>query len=133
MADAAAREEFLKSNRFCVLGTLRKDGRARLSPMLYLYEDGRILISTTHSRGGGKTAKRDPRVTVCIINPANTQQYVTIYGRVEVIEDEAASIRMFGMFSGGVLEGDALVAARMRIAEEGRIVLRVTPEEFFPQ
>jgi PPOX class probable F420-dependent enzyme len=116
-----------------VLGTVRKDGRARLSPMLYVYADGMILISTTHSRGGGKTAKRDPRVTVCVINPENTQQYLTIYGRAEVIEDEAASIRLFGAFRGTVLEGEALAAARTRIAEEGRIVLRITPEEYFPR
>ncbi len=133
MPDAAGREAFLAANRFCVLGTLRKDGRARLSPMMYVYEAGTILISTTRVRGGGKTAKRDPRVTVCIFNPANTQEYVTVYGRVEIDEAEAASIALFSTFAGGTLTGDALAATRKRIADEGRIVLRITPEEFFPR
>ena len=51
MSVESVREEFLASNRFCVLGTLRKDGRARLSPMAYVYDNGTIYISTTRTRG----------------------------------------------------------------------------------
>ncbi len=133
MPDSAARNELLANNRLCVLGTIRKDGRPRLSPMLYRYEDGQILISTTRTRGGGRTARRDPRVTVCVINPQNTQEYLTVYGSAEVIEDEAASLRLFGTFRGHELQGEELEAARKRITEEGRIVLRITPHEFFPR
>lgn len=133
MAEASDRERFLADNRFCVLGTVRKNGWPRLSPMIYKYEDGKILISTTRTRGGGRTARRDPHVTVCIVNTQNTQEYVTVYGTAEVIEDEAASIRLFGHFRGHELEGEELDAARKRIVDEGRIVLRITPEEFFPR
>lgn len=126
---------FLAANRNCVLGTLRADGRARLSPMVYLYDAGTILISTTTTRGGGRTAKRDPRVTVCAWDLVNPMQYLTVYGRADVVEDEAATLRLFSMFSNGgkPLEGDALAKAKQRIVDEGRIVLRITPEEFFPR
>jgi PPOX class probable F420-dependent enzyme len=127
------REEFLKQNRFCVLGTVRRDGRPRLSPMQCAYHEGRIYISTTRTRGGGKNAKRDPRVTVCVVNPASTGDYVTVYGRVEVLEDEADSVWLFSLFRGEPLEGEPLARARQRIAGEGRVVLRITPEEFFPR
>ena len=133
MAEPKDHAAFLAANRFCVLGTLRADGRARLSPMIYVWDDGNILISTTRTRGGGRTAKRDPRVTVCVIDLQNTQRYLTVYGSAEVVEDEALSLRIFAAFSGQPLEGDALAAAKRRIADEGRIVLRVTPQEFFPR
>lgn len=133
MAEPHEHAEFLAANRFCVLGTLRADGRARLSPMIYIWEDGKILISTTRTRGGGRTAKRDPRVTVCVIDLQNTQHYLTVYGSAEVVEDEAISLRIFAAFSRQALEGDALAAAKQRIADEGRIVLRITPQEYFPR
>ncbi|HEY7295856.1 MAG TPA: TIGR03618 family F420-dependent PPOX class oxidoreductase [Dehalococcoidia bacterium] len=133
MPDAAGREEFLARNRFCVLGTLRKDGRARLSPMAYKYEDGKILISTTRTRGGGRTAKADPRVTVCIFDPAHTREYLTVYGRAEVYEDEATTLRIFEMFRNRKLEGAELEATREEIHRDGRVIVRITPEEFYPR
>jgi len=132
MPDAATREAFLAKNHFCVLGTLRQDGRARLSPMAYLYEDGKIYITTTRKRGGGRTARREPRVTVCVFDPTLTREYLTVYGRAEVYEDEAMTLRLFGMFRGGPLEGEALATARAEIVRDGRVMLRITPEEFFP-
>lgn len=114
-----------------MLGTLRKDGRARLSPMAYVYDGGIISISTTHSRGGGRTAKRDPRVTVCCFDPQSTGEYLTVYGRAEILTEEADSLALFGKMRGHTLEGDELAAAKQRIAEEGRLVLRITPDEYF--
>ncbi len=133
MPDAAGRAAFLAQNRFCVLGTLRKDGRARLSPMAYMYEGGTIFISTTRTRGGGRTAKADPRVTVCIINLQNRGEYLTVYGRTEVYEDEAMTLRLFEMFRNRKLEGAELEAAREEIHRDGRVILRITPEEFYPR
>jgi PPOX class probable F420-dependent enzyme len=124
---------FLAANRFCVLGTLRRDGRARLSPMGYVYEDGNILISTTRSRGAGRTARREPRVTVCVFDPANTGKYLTAYGTAEVVEDEALTIKIFSQFRGHALAGDELTDLRAMIAREGRVVLVITPNEFFPR
>ncbi|MHB8573720.1 MAG: pyridoxamine 5'-phosphate oxidase family protein [Dehalococcoidia bacterium] len=131
MATDAIRDEFLKKNRFCVLGTIRKDGRARLSPMAYVYDDGVLLVSTTRSRGGGKTAKRDPRVTPCCFDPAKTGEYITVYGKAEILETEADSLDLFGKMRGRILEGDELAAAKKRIADEGRIVLRVMADDYY--
>jgi PPOX class probable F420-dependent enzyme len=125
------REEFLTRTRFCVLGTLRKDGRARLSPMAYVYENGVLSISTTRTRGGGRTAKRDPRVTVCCFDPQKTGEYVTVYGRAQILESEADSVELLGKIQGRSLQGEALEAVKRRIADEGRIVLRITPDEYF--
>ena len=131
MATDQIREEFLARNRFCVLGTIRKDGRPRLSPMAYVYEDGRLLISTTRARGGGRTAQRDPRVTVCCFDPQRTGEFITVYGRTEIVEDEAASVALYSRLFGRELVGEELAATKRRIQAEGRIVLRITPEEYF--
>lgn len=133
MAEPSDHAAFIAANRFCVLGTLRKDGRARLSPMSYIWQDGTILISTMRTRGGGRTATRDGRVTVCVIDLQDTRRYLTIYGSAEVVTDEALSLRIFSAFAGKELEGDALAAAQRRIADEGRVVLRITPREYYPR
>jgi PPOX class probable F420-dependent enzyme len=131
MASDAEREAFLKSNRFCVLATLRRDGRARLSPMAYAYDDGEILITTRSSRAGAITARRDPRVTVCCFNPEQRRPYVSVTGKAVVVKDEALFLKLTSLTRGRELSEEELVAARKRYVDEGRVVLRVTPEEFF--
>jgi hypothetical protein len=49
-----------------------------------------------------------------------------------VYADEATTLRVFARFRGHTLEGDELATARDQIAREGRVILRITPEEFFP-
>lgn len=133
MPEPAEHDAFLAANRFCVLGTLRRDGRARLSPMGYQFKDGQILISTTRTRGAGRTTRRDPRVTVCVFDPSQTGKYLTVYGTAKVVEDEAMTLAIFAHFRGRELAGDELAELRAMIAREGRVVLVVTPEEFYPR
>jgi PPOX class probable F420-dependent enzyme len=131
MASDAEREAFLKSNRFCVLATLRRDGRARLSPMASAYDGGEILITTRSSRAGAITARRDPRVTVCCFNPELRRPYVSVTGKAVVVQDEALFLKLTSLIRGRELDDEELTAARKRYVDEGRVVLRITPEELF--
>ena len=131
MATDADREAFLKANRFCILATLRRDGRARLSPMGYAYDDGTLLITTRNSRAGAITARRDPRVTVCCFNPERRRPYVNVTGRAEVIKDEDLFMRLAELGRGRPLTDDERAEQHKRYVDEDRVVLRITPEEFF--
>jgi PPOX class probable F420-dependent enzyme len=131
MVDEAQRDAFLSATHFCILGTLRRDGRARLSPMAYGYEDGKILISTMKTRGGAITARRDPRVTVCCFSPEKRGDYVNAYGRAELVEDEAIFLRLAQLIHGRELDAEEVVQQKRRFVEEKRVVLRITPDEWF--
>jgi PPOX class probable F420-dependent enzyme len=129
MATDAEREAFLKANRFCVLGTLRRDGRARLSPMSYGYDGGKLYITTAGSRFGAVTARRDPRVTVCCFNPDQRRPYITVTGTAEVISDEELFLKVQSYIRGRELTPDEVAKERQRFADEHRVVLRITPDE----
>ncbi|HTE86479.1 MAG TPA: TIGR03618 family F420-dependent PPOX class oxidoreductase [Dehalococcoidia bacterium] len=131
MATDSDRQAFLKANRFCILGTLRRDGRARLSPMSYGYDDGKLYITTRATRAGALTAKRDPRVTVCCFNPDQRRPYVSVTGRAEIISDEALFVNVQQLIRGRELSEDDVAKERRRFADEGRVILRITPEEMF--
>lgn len=131
MATDAEREAFLKANRFCILATLRRDGRARLSPMGYAYDDGKLLITTRSDRAGAITTRRDPRVTVCCFNPEKRRPYVNVTGRAEVIKDEDLFMRLAQLSRGRDLTEEERAEQHKRYVDEGRVVLRITPEEYF--
>jgi PPOX class probable F420-dependent enzyme len=129
MATDAEREAFLKANRFCILGTLRRDGRARLSPMSYGWDSGKLYITTRSDRFGAVTARRDPRVTVCCFNPDQRRPYVNVTGTAEVISDEDLFVKVQGYIRGRELTSDEIAKERQRFADEHRVVLRITPVE----
>jgi PPOX class probable F420-dependent enzyme len=131
MASDSEREALLSANHFCVLATLRRDGRARLSPMSYAYDDGKILITTRKTRAGAITARRDPRVTVCCFDPDKRRPYVNVTGKAEVIQDEALFLRHARIVRGRELSDQELADAKRRYVEEERVVLRITPDELF--
>jgi PPOX class probable F420-dependent enzyme len=131
MATDAERDAFLKSNRFCVLGTLRRDGRTRLSPMSYGYDAGKLYITTRATRAGALTAKRDPRVTVCCFNPDQRRPYVSVTGTAEILSDEGLFVKVQGLIRGRELNADEVAKERKRFVDESRVILRITPDEMF--
>lgn len=70
--------------RHGVLITLRSDGRAQSSDVLYaLREDGTALISVTDDRAKTANMRRDPRVVLHVSDP-DTWSYVALDGTVEL-------------------------------------------------
>ena len=50
MTISSEEEQFLRDHRLCVVTTLRKDGSPQSTPVYYLYEEGKLLISVTKER-----------------------------------------------------------------------------------
>ena len=128
------REKFLHGRPVCVLGTIGPDGQPVLTPIWYLYRDGKIVMRT-----GAKAIKtlniaRDPRVTVCCQDETPPYKSVTAYGTA-IIEPQTADLaktisrRYLGAIGG---------AAYMRIARDAveqseEITIVVTPERWDSQ
>ncbi len=66
-----------------VLITLRRDGRAQSSDVVYAVRDGLVRISVTDDRAKTRNLVRDPRAVVHITAP-DTWSYVSFDGTVEL-------------------------------------------------
>lgn len=73
-----------------VLSTLRSDGQPVSTATWYLWEDdGRVLINMDEGRKRLDHVRRDPRVTLTVLDEESWYTHVSLIGRVaELREDE---------------------------------------------
>lgn len=124
--------EFLLSHRLCVVGIGRRQGPPSLSPVYYVMDGDDLLISTTASRAKAKLIRRNPAVSVCVLHEQPPFPYLTVFGRGRIEEDGAVELmaRVGEAISGRPVPPEARAALETRARQEGRVVLRVTPERF---
>jgi PPOX class probable F420-dependent enzyme len=70
-------EDFLKGTHFAKLATLNKDGSPQLTPVWYMYENGKLIFNTSRDRRKFFNMKRDDRVAFLI---DEGYPYVAIWG-----------------------------------------------------
>lgn len=77
--------ELIAERQMGVLATLRRDGRAQLSTVLYRYDPGAELIRISATDGRAKVAnlRRDPRVSFHV-GSADGWAYAVAEGRAEL-------------------------------------------------
>ncbi|MGW5968666.1 PPOX class F420-dependent oxidoreductase [Streptomyces sp. NPDC055186] len=75
-------DDLLRRPNPCVMATLRSDGTPVSTPTWYVWEDGRALISLDEGRVRLKHLRRDPRVTLTVLDEENWYTHVTLIGRV---------------------------------------------------
>ncbi|MFC8708841.1 PPOX class F420-dependent oxidoreductase [Streptomyces sp. NPDC057197] len=66
----------------CVMATLRADGAPVSTPTWYVWDDPRVLISLDEGRVRLGHLRRDPRVTLTVLNGDDWYTHVTLIGRV---------------------------------------------------
>jgi len=72
-----------------VLTTLMPDGRPQ-SCLMWCDTDGECArINTTAERQKGRNMRRDPRVTLLLIDPEDTTRFMEVRGEVELTEEGA--------------------------------------------
>jgi PPOX class probable F420-dependent enzyme len=72
-----------------VVSTLRRDGAPVTVATWYALEGDRLLLNMDHSRVRLQHLRRDPRVSVTVIDEADFYTHVSFVGRVgEWVEDE---------------------------------------------
>jgi len=117
---------FLQEVHFAVLGTINKDGSPQLTTMWYLLEGDSIVMNTRAGRTKERNMRRDPRISVCV---ADGYDYVTITGRVEMIDDsQIAQHDIFRL----AIRYDGIESAKQQMeghfSQETRVSLRLKPE-----
>ncbi len=64
-------------------GLIGPDGRPSLTPMWFDHQDGKVLINTASHRPKCGWIRKNPRLTILIVNPDNPYHWVQIKCTVE--------------------------------------------------
>ncbi|WP_327127451.1 PPOX class F420-dependent oxidoreductase [Streptomyces sp. NBC_01727] len=72
----------LKKANPAVITTLRPDGQPVSTPTWYLWDDGRVLVNMDEGRKRLEHIRRDPRVSLTVLDEAGWYTHISIIGRV---------------------------------------------------
>ena len=135
-ADTVSREEllaFLRPRHHVLLMTRRGDGDPQLSPVSAGVDaEGRVVIATYPQRAKVANARREPRVSLCVLSDDWDGAWVQVDGTAEVLDlPEALEpfVDYFRSISGEHPDWDEYRAAMQR---QGKCLLRVTIERWGP-
>lgn len=129
--DIADATEFISNNKSGVLVTTKRDGRPQTSNIVFVVDDGQVLISVTDSRAKTRNLRRDPRATLHVSSD-DFWSYVSIEADVELMPVATdphdatvdALVEYYRQLAG---EHDDWDDYRRVMVDDGRLLLRLTP------
>ena len=76
-----------------MLGVVSEDGTAQVTPVWITLDGDTPVFNTVIGQPKERYMRRDPRVTLTIVDPDDAYSYVELRGRVEFEEGQVASTR----------------------------------------
>lgn len=77
---------FLVAPRHAIIATNRVNGPPQVTPVWYIYEEGRMYISAGINTAKVRNLRRDPQVTICVDGGHPDARYVILQGAVTIVE-----------------------------------------------
>ena len=129
--------DFVASQRWGVLATVKRDGRPQLSNVGYAWDDGLIRVSVTADRAKTRNVQRDPRVTLHAASP-DFWTWAAVEGTAELTPvaadpDDATVQELITYYRGVSGEHEDWDAYRAAMVAERRLVIRFRPEHVYGQ
>ncbi|MCE6997585.1 PPOX class F420-dependent oxidoreductase [Saccharothrix sp. S26] len=135
-ADTVSRDElveFLRPRHRALLVTARADGRPQVSPVTCGVDgEGRVVVSTYPQRAKARNARRDDRVTVCVLSDDWDGPYVQVDGRAEVVDLPEALEPLVDYYRCIAGEHPDWDEYREAMRRQGKSLIRVTIERWGP-
>jgi PPOX class probable F420-dependent enzyme len=123
--------DLLQRPIYAVLTTMLPSGQPQSSLVWWDYDGEHVLISTTLERRKSRNMLANPKVTVLVIDPANSARYVEVRGEVvEMSQNGAVELadRLTQRYTGKQrFYGDVYPVERQ--AQETRVVCRIRPSK----
>jgi PPOX class probable F420-dependent enzyme len=83
-------KDLLEKPAFGNLGTVMKDGSPQVTPVWVDYDGTHVRFNSAKGRVKDINIRRDPRVSISLVDPANPYRYLEIRGRVSEITEAGA-------------------------------------------
>lgn len=120
-------QNFLAPSLIVLVATVGSKGVPQLTPNWYVYQSGKVKISTTKERVKYQNLLRDPRLSLCVYSDMSASGYLAIYGRAKIYEN--ANIWPVTQSIVERYVPPDLVEARMRhLRTENRVIISVDVE-----
>jgi nitroimidazol reductase NimA-like FMN-containing flavoprotein (pyridoxamine 5'-phosphate oxidase superfamily) len=127
------RDAFLTEKRIGRLASNRGDGWSHLTPIWYVWEDGRFLLTLGKSRRHLRNIAGDPHVTLCVDDDprmtdlSKAPRSVVCFGLATLVEDEQAVREATRKVETRYLGGAGGPELDELLWFEGRTLVEVTP------
>jgi PPOX class probable F420-dependent enzyme len=126
-------DRFLRERHRALLVTTRHDGRPQISPVACgLDPQGRVVVSTYPERAKARNARRDPRVSLCVLSEDWHGPYVQVDGSAEVLDLPEALEPLVDYFRSISGEHPDWEEYREAMARQGKCLVRVTIDRWGP-
>ena len=83
-------QDLFHKKAFCSLATLMPDGQPQVTPVWCDFDGKHVIVNSAKGRVKDRNMRRDPRVSVAVIDPDNPYRYLQIQGRVVEITENGA-------------------------------------------
>ena len=127
-------EAYLRGRHVCVLGTIGPGGEPVLTPIWYLFDEGKLLMRTGQDSAKAANVRRDSRVTVCVQDERPPYKSVTVYGTASIEPAMPGLDWRIAKHYLGFVGGKAyLRVAAEEIQQSGEVTIVVDPERVTSQ
>jgi PPOX class probable F420-dependent enzyme len=118
-------QDLLEKKALASLGCHLADGSILVNPVWCLAEGDSVLINSAQGRLKDRAMRKNPRVTLCIVDPDSPFRYLEIRGRVQEITERGAE-ELIDRLARKYMGVDKYP---MRRAGEVRVNYRIVPDK----
>jgi PPOX class probable F420-dependent enzyme len=133
--DRAERREFVRNHRTCIFGYPRKNDGPAMTVVYYVMDGEDILVTTMAARGKAHAVRRNPKVSLCVLDENWPLTYLQVYGDATLEEDFDLAVdvmrRIIDLMAGEEMPASKLPQIREMCRQENRVAIRVKPYATF--
>ncbi|HLJ13313.1 MAG TPA: PPOX class F420-dependent oxidoreductase [Bryobacteraceae bacterium] len=116
--------DLFQKRAFANLATIMPDGQPQVTPVWCDYDGHYVMVNSAKGRMKDRNMRRDPRVSLTVMDPDNPYRYVEIRGRVAEITENGADTHIDKMAK-KYLDKDKYP---FRQPGEVRVLYKIVPE-----
>lgn len=122
-------DAFVRSMKWAVVTSLRKDGSPTTSVVFYALDGDDLIFSTTKDRLKAKTIINDPRAALTVLDEGAPYRFVSIEGNATVQETDVVPGHIaVNKAMRGLADWQPPDGYEETLRTQGRVIIRVKPE-----